>query len=541
MEATLAHFLEIHNHQGCRQIPLEGATYSIGRTASNSIVINSPEISRQHAILLRMAVPDSDHHFFRIVDGNLKGQQSTNGLFVNGIKRSSHILRHGDEIEFGGRTKAIYCCTVTPKGTAHADALSGEDGIDPFSTVMVEQALSATSVDAEMARLVSFLELSPHPIIELDLSGKITYVNPAATAKFRNLKELGSQHPILVGLTDWVQTDDETALVREVETDDQIYQQAIYYLPESQLIRLNMLDITHKKRTEAELCQRDTLLQAIAQATRTLLVELDVETAIQEAITIFGEAIQVEYIFVCQQFPHVKATLSLQVQFVWSAVARLPLTEAEVHRYCQLSEAMTGSWYAPLSQGKAVKVDCLTDTCEAQPVNQPDSLPAILLVPVFVQEQYWGFIGVTDHQAERQWLPQEESSLFTLAASISATLNRQRAEEKMRHRALYDVLTELPNRTLFDEQLSFCLKQTLRDPHTLAVMFLDLDRFKVINDTLGHTLGDQLLKAAAIRISHVLREGDLISRWGGMNLQFYCPKSTTSMKRLKWQSEFCKP
>lgn len=85
----------------------------------------------------------------------------------------------------------------------------------------------------------------------------------------------------------------------------------------------------------------------------------------------------------------------------------------------------------------------------------------------------------------------------------------------IRYQALHDLLTGLPNRLLFKEQLTRTLPNAARREESLAVMFLDLDRFKTINDTLGHTLGDQLLQNVAQRLRESLRGGDVVARWGG--------------------------
>lgn len=94
--------------------------------------------------------------------------------------------------------------------------------------------------------------------------------------------------------------------------------------------------------------------------------------------------------------------------------------------------------------------------------------------------------------------------------------DRKRALEKLRHNAYHDALTDLPNRTLFMERLQQAVKQAKsQDDYTFALLFLDLDRFKIVNDSLGHAIGDQLLIAAARRLESCLREGDTIARFGG--------------------------
>ena len=92
---------------------------------------------------------------------------------------------------------------------------------------------------------------------------------------------------------------------------------------------------------------------------------------------------------------------------------------------------------------------------------------------------------------------------------------RKAAEQKLAHLANHDTLTDLPNRSLFTDRLKQATAEAARRQTTLAVMFLDLDRFKLINDTLGHAVGDLLLKAVADRIRLCLRASDTVSRLGG--------------------------
>jgi len=93
---------------------------------------------------------------------------------------------------------------------------------------------------------------------------------------------------------------------------------------------------------------------------------------------------------------------------------------------------------------------------------------------------------------------------------------RKAIEERVHHLAHYDVLTDLPNRTLLSDRLHQALAQARREKNKLALMFLDLDNFKPVNDTLGHDIGDLLLKEVAARLeSCVRRETDTVSRVGG--------------------------
>jgi diguanylate cyclase (GGDEF)-like protein/PAS domain S-box-containing protein len=92
---------------------------------------------------------------------------------------------------------------------------------------------------------------------------------------------------------------------------------------------------------------------------------------------------------------------------------------------------------------------------------------------------------------------------------------RKHAEEQIEYQAYHDALTGLPNRRLFRDRLTVALAHARRLKAPLAVMFLDLDRFKYVNDTLGHSLGDELLKAVAVRLRGSLREEDTIARMGG--------------------------
>jgi len=102
-----------------------------------------------------------------------------------------------------------------------------------------------------------------------------------------------------------------------------------------------------------------------------------------------------------------------------------------------------------------------------------------------------------------------------LVCVVRDITERTYAEEQIKHLAYHDALTGLPNRLLFKDRLTVAISHAQRDRAKLAVLFLDLDRFKVINDSLGHNIGDQLLQAVSARIQSCVRESDTVARLGG--------------------------
>ena len=100
---------------------------------------------------------------------------------------------------------------------------------------------------------------------------------------------------------------------------------------------------------------------------------------------------------------------------------------------------------------------------------------------------------------------------------------RKKAEQTLTFMAYHDTLTGLPNRVLFDDRLSFVLVQSRRNKQKFAVAMLDIDYFKEINDTLGHHIGDKLLKGVGDRLQELVRKGDTVARMGGDEFMILFP------------------
>lgn len=129
----------------------------------------------------------------------------------------------------------------------------------------------------------------------------------------------------------------------------------------------------------------------------------------------------------------------------------------------------------------------------------------------------WPIAGLDDRS-------QSSSKKFKTYGTARDISERVEAEAFINFQAYHDLLTRLPNRSLFKDRLCNAITQAERHKNQLAVMFIDLDRFKIINDSLGHTMGDRLLQAVSQRLQQHIRKSDTLSRFGGDEFTLLLPE-----------------
>ena len=139
-------------------------------------------------------------------------------------------------------------------------------------------------------------------------------------------------------------------------------------------------------------------------------------------------------------------------------------------------------------------------------------------------EHFYSRWGITFEVIETPFKNKDGTvSKLAIARDIS---EHKQTEEKLIYMATHDILTDFPNRTLFDDRLTLAIAQAKRNKKKLAVMLFDLDRFKEVNDVMGHRVGDQLLKVVSKRMEDLLRKSDTIARMGGDEFLLVLPEIT---------------
>jgi diguanylate cyclase (GGDEF)-like protein len=144
-----------------------------------------------------------------------------------------------------------------------------------------------------------------------------------------------------------------------------------------------------------------------------------------------------------------------------------------------------------------------------------EDYPAAMAAPVHENGAVVGSLQVSTWRQGRRYTSDERELLQSIAQHVSLALTDAKRVGAMVHQALHDALTGLPNRALFLDRLQHALARAFRAGNGVAVLFLDLDRFKTVNDSLGHAAGDELLCAVAKRLSACMRAADTAARLGG--------------------------
>ncbi len=275
-------------------------------------------------------------------------------------------------------------------------------------------------------------------------------------------------------------------------------------------------DITARKLVETELRRQQCLLDGVARVASLLLSQPDLERAIPQMLTILGEAAEVDRAYVYENYAGSQPGDTLMsMRFEWTRPGCAPTIDRPHWQNASYEGSGLGRWLDAFERGRAV-----AGVVRALPPNEReilsrDGILSIVMVPVLVGNRLWGYVGFDACREARQWLESEQSILFAAAASLGSAIERQRAEDLLRQQAYSDALTCLPNRPALEVELDGAIARARAANAQLAVLFFDLDRFKLVNDSLGHAAGDVLLLQLARRLQGNLPPTATVARWGG--------------------------
>ncbi|MBF0587531.1 MAG: EAL domain-containing protein [Magnetococcales bacterium] len=207
--------------------------------------------------------------------------------------------------------------------------------------------------------------------------------------------------------------------------------------------------------------------------------------------------------------------------------------ELELAAYCGFSDAqlkqsahMEPGWtLARRAMREARPLYTASEEILLESVRHRSDPEAHYCLPILVEKQP---VGVIHLQLPSGYEIQEGEAEFlgAVGATVAGLIKRKGLEQQLKFQAEFDELTQLPNRVLFKDRLAQAIEFASRSKREVVVMFIDLDRFKQINDTMGHEAGDELLQEAARRIQICLRKYDTVARLGGDEFTVILPEMT---------------
>ncbi|BFM39084.1 EAL domain-containing protein [Synechocystis sp. LKSZ1] len=500
---TVRHILVIEDQKSRRIVTLEENTYDIGRDPSSAIILYDRQVSRHHATLLRINDYQNQHYTYRIIDGNLQGKRSTNGVMVNGQYCLSHELKNGDQITFGSKSRVNYQIVEVDAESSGApsDSLSpapalfspsplaqrpeqfDREDFDPevplseeavFSTAIlfaseIEEALAEQKQPTQQDnRLFTLAELSPQAIVEITQEGHLLYANPATHRFFPDLQTLQENHPFFAGLFQLTPGISGLALERELNYGGQAFSQQVYVFPEKHLIRCYCGEITAQRRLEnnyVELQQRHHLYR---QLTTDGFVIVDAHS---------------------KQVLEANPTYQHLLGYNETEILDLNLYQLMGTSPEQLDPILR-----PLQSQDMILLE------ESQHQRRDGSF---IRVGAKIHRQTWG-----DH---------------LVYCFIVRDLREQQAiEDQLQHQRLADPVTLLPNRLYLEQQLEKRLQPS--PEKSLGVLFIHLNAFARLSQSYGYRLGDELLKAVGQALQQGLAGEQTMGYWGDATFGILLPQ-----------------
>jgi diguanylate cyclase (GGDEF)-like protein/PAS domain S-box-containing protein len=266
-----------------------------------------------------------------------------------------------------------------------------------------------------------------------------------------------------------------------------------------------LYDITERKIAEQELQRAATQQAVVAKLGERALKDGDPDALMRVAVSLMGEIDGVQDACIWEV-----GRDGRRLQLCAGLEKQLADSERRV------SAARDSHAGAALDSGLHVIVDDWSSEHRftMPPVLRVLSVGSSLAVVIDGKEHPFGVLDIHS-PAPNRFTPQDVHFVQAVANVLADAIERHNTDQTLRHRVLHDSLTGLPNRLSFVDALNNSLKRASASGSPVGILFLDLDHFKLINDSMGHHAGDELLRGVAPRLRGHLRPGDIVARFGG--------------------------
>lgn len=176
-------------------------------------------------------------------------------------------------------------------------------------------------------------------------------------------------------------------------------------------------------------------------------------------------------------------------------------------------------WVGQLKKKQLVYIEDVNFMPEEAKAEQQQlkrqKIKSLVSVPVMGEDKIQAFIGIDSVLTKKEWSDEMIEMLHIMAKILYGGIMKIKADKEIKFMAHYDHLTKLPNRFLFEDRVNQAINLSKRTGNYISIIFLDLDNFKKVNDTIGHMGGDELLKKVAKKLNEVIRDTDTVARFGG--------------------------
>ena len=457
------HILTIEDPSFVREIQLDAATYSIGRHSSNDIVLSCQKTSRNHATLLRRTDVKTNLCSYWIIDGDLQGNRSRNGIYVNGKKSLVHELQSGDVVQFSVDASIRYKTTTVPLEDPVRDRGSSlhrasESPINRETFVNKETIVSPASNNIQRSSKPadtpqdSLAESCPQPIVEIDLYGNITYINSAGIVDFQDIYHQKLNHPLLENLIPQYNQARENVVNREVVVDNKTFRQIAYYFPEKKVIRNYLTDISQQKAIEKELQQTKNLYGLITRQISEGILTID--SATKQVVEVNPA---------CSQLLGYTEAELLQMN-IYELIGESEKFAPPLRNIIAEKKSFRGEYLLRDKNNDKLKAEIKADLID---------------------------YGSTE-------------KICLIVSNVEPVANIEKSKQRS---------ANLYRKELFNQQLFTAIANAKRNQKLLAVMFCQLNFLPDLNATIGAEQKNNLLSALEKRLSSCLRAGDSVVHW----------------------------